>query len=137
MLWFFFSKLRIANRILVLLNPYHVLSFLYYRGVAIVGELVSFEACMDLMDLLYEKEETSILYRSPRSLATAILAWSQTLVIWIYKTLFYVLFLRYLFRLLHMSSQYLYRDGSFLFFTGVSLYLLLNIFSVNDCIESF
>ncbi|KAJ0095194.1 hypothetical protein Patl1_15658 [Pistacia atlantica] len=50
------------------------------KEVAKVGELVSFEACMDLMDLLYEKEEMSTLYRSPRSLATAILAWSQTLV---------------------------------------------------------
>ncbi|KAJ0038750.1 hypothetical protein Pint_22506 [Pistacia integerrima] len=51
------------------------------KEVAKVGELVSFEACMDLMDLLYEKEEMSTLYRSSRSLATAILAWSQTLVI--------------------------------------------------------
>ncbi|XP_031260184.1 cyclin-J18 [Pistacia vera] len=43
------------------------------KEVAKVGELVSFEACMDLMDLLYEKEEMSTLYRSSRSLATAIL----------------------------------------------------------------
>lgn len=35
---------------------------------------MKFEACMDIMDLLYEKEETSVLYRSPRSLAASILA---------------------------------------------------------------
>ncbi|KAK2635633.1 hypothetical protein Ddye_030425 [Dipteronia dyeriana] len=44
-----------------------------FKEVARVGEFVSFEACMDLMDLLYEKEETSILYRSPRSLAASVL----------------------------------------------------------------
>ncbi|CAA2997762.1 Hypothetical predicted protein [Olea europaea subsp. europaea] len=43
------------------------------REVARVGEHVKFEACMDIMDLLYEKEETSVLYRSPRSLAASIL----------------------------------------------------------------
>ncbi|KAL5827695.1 hypothetical protein ACOSQ3_019539 [Xanthoceras sorbifolium] len=44
-----------------------------FKEVARAGELVSFEACMDLMDVLYEKEETLILYRSPRSLAASIL----------------------------------------------------------------
>ncbi|KAM7463368.1 hypothetical protein LguiA_031489 [Lonicera macranthoides] len=44
------------------------------KGVAKVGEHVTFEACMDIMDLLYEKEETSIHYSSPRSLAASILA---------------------------------------------------------------
>ncbi|KAK1551870.1 hypothetical protein Q3G72_006295 [Acer saccharum] len=44
-----------------------------FKEVARVGEFVSFEACMDLMDLLYEKEETTILYRSPRSLAASVL----------------------------------------------------------------
>lgn len=43
------------------------------RGVAKVGELINFEACMEIMDLLYEKEETTFLYRSPRSLAASIL----------------------------------------------------------------
>jgi hypothetical protein len=43
------------------------------RGVAKVGELINFEACMEIMDLLYEKEETSFLYRSPHSLAASIL----------------------------------------------------------------
>ncbi|WRX13207.1 Cyclin [Theobroma cacao] len=32
--------------------------FIRFKGMAKVGELVSFEACMDVMDLLYEKEET-------------------------------------------------------------------------------
>jgi len=43
------------------------------RGVAKVGEFINFEACMKIMDLLYEKEETTFLYRSPRSLAASIL----------------------------------------------------------------
>ncbi|XP_019459750.1 PREDICTED: cyclin-J18 isoform X3 [Lupinus angustifolius] len=43
------------------------------KGVAKVGELINFEACMEVMDLLYEKEETSLLYRSPHSLAASIL----------------------------------------------------------------
>ncbi|KAK9222941.1 hypothetical protein WN944_011382 [Citrus x changshan-huyou] len=47
---------------------------LQFKGVAKVGELLRFEACMYLMDLLYEKEETSTLYRSPRSLAASTLA---------------------------------------------------------------
>lgn len=51
------------------------LSILYgFRGVARVGQLVNFEASMDIMDLLYEKEETSPLYYSPRNLAASILA---------------------------------------------------------------
>lgn len=43
------------------------------REVAKVGELLDFEACMDMMDLLYMKEETSVLYRSSTSLAASIL----------------------------------------------------------------
>ncbi|KAE8661492.1 Cyclin-J18 [Hibiscus syriacus] len=48
--------------------------FVQFNGVAKVGELVSFEACMDVMDFLYENEETSLLFSSPYSLAAAILA---------------------------------------------------------------
>ncbi|CAK9170487.1 unnamed protein product [Ilex paraguariensis] len=44
------------------------------KGVARVGEHLSFEACMDIMDILYEKEDMSVLYSSPRSLAACILA---------------------------------------------------------------
>ncbi|KAL7132242.1 hypothetical protein ABFS83_12G058600 [Erythranthe nasuta] len=40
--------------------------------VARVGEHVKFEACMDVMDLLYENEETSVLYSSPQALAASI-----------------------------------------------------------------
>ncbi|TQD76059.1 hypothetical protein C1H46_038412 [Malus baccata] len=36
-----------------------------FRGVAKVGELVYFEAGMDIMDLLYEKEEILMLYTNP------------------------------------------------------------------------
>ncbi|RYR32178.1 hypothetical protein Ahy_A10g046778 [Arachis hypogaea] len=46
------------------------------RGVAKAGELINFEACMEIMDLLYEKEETSLLCTyscPPHSLAASIL----------------------------------------------------------------
>ncbi|KAH7840218.1 hypothetical protein Vadar_014243 [Vaccinium darrowii] len=48
--------------------------FVEFEGVARVGQLVNFEAAMDIMDLVYEKEETSTLYYSPRNLAASILA---------------------------------------------------------------
>ncbi|KAI5397261.1 hypothetical protein KIW84_063182, partial [Lathyrus oleraceus] len=51
------------------------------KGVAKVGELISFEACMEIMDLLYEKEETSFLYRSPHSLAASILVVSYLMTV--------------------------------------------------------
>ncbi|XP_006492297.1 cyclin-J18 isoform X3 [Citrus sinensis] len=54
---------------------------LQFKGVAKVGELLRFEACMDIMDLLYEKEETSTLYRSPRSLAASILIASYLITV--------------------------------------------------------
>ncbi|CAK9158143.1 unnamed protein product [Ilex paraguariensis] len=44
------------------------------RGVARVGEHLSFDTRMNIMDILYEKEETSVLHSSPRSLAACILA---------------------------------------------------------------
>ncbi|XP_057740936.1 cyclin-J18 isoform X2 [Arachis stenosperma] len=46
------------------------------KGVAKAGELINFEACMEIMDLLYEKEETSLLCTyscPPHSLAASIL----------------------------------------------------------------
>ncbi|MED6109663.1 Cyclin-J18 [Stylosanthes scabra] len=46
------------------------------KGVAKIGELINFEACMEIMDLLYEKEETSLLYNyssPPHCLAASIL----------------------------------------------------------------
>ncbi|KAI3909699.1 hypothetical protein MKW98_014116 [Papaver atlanticum] len=43
------------------------------RKLARVGDLVKLEACMDIMDVLYETEETSVLYNSPDFLAAAIL----------------------------------------------------------------
>ncbi|PSR90975.1 Cyclin-J18 like [Actinidia chinensis var. chinensis] len=52
-----------------------------FKGVARVGKLVNFEACMDIMDLLYEKEETSTLYNSPRYLAASILVASYVITV--------------------------------------------------------
>lgn len=59
----------------------HLFCLLVFRGVAKVGEVLDFEACMDIMDLLYEREETSIRYSSPCSLAASILACSFFFVI--------------------------------------------------------
>lgn len=55
-------------------TAYIVFCIFEFRGVAKNGELIDFEACMDIMDLLYEKEETSVLYSSPRTLAASTLA---------------------------------------------------------------
>ncbi|KAM0057297.1 putative cyclin [Helianthus debilis subsp. tardiflorus] len=42
--------------------------------VATIGDHMNLEVCMDIMDLLYEKEETTTLYTSSHSLAASILA---------------------------------------------------------------
>ncbi|XP_027913235.1 cyclin-J18 isoform X2 [Vigna unguiculata] len=54
-----------------------------FKGVARVGELISIEVCMDIMDLLYEKEEMSVHFRSPKSLAASILKWEFPLLAWV------------------------------------------------------
>ncbi|KAA0032145.1 cyclin-J18 isoform X2 [Cucumis melo var. makuwa] len=53
----------------------------HFKEVAKVGELVNWEACMDVMDLLYEREETSVFYGSPCSLAAAILVASYLITV--------------------------------------------------------
>ncbi|XP_027913236.1 cyclin-J18-like isoform X3 [Vigna unguiculata] len=52
-----------------------------FKGVARVGELISIEVCMDIMDLLYEKEEMSVHFRSPKSLAASILVTSYVITV--------------------------------------------------------
>ncbi|XP_022633295.1 cyclin-J18 [Vigna radiata var. radiata] len=52
-----------------------------FRGVAKVGELISIEVCMDIMDLLYEKEDMSVHFRSPKSLAASILVTSYVITV--------------------------------------------------------
>ncbi|TQE10624.1 hypothetical protein C1H46_003737 [Malus baccata] len=54
---------------------------LQLKGVAKVGELVNFEAGMDIMDLLYEKEETSMPYTNPCSLGASILTCLQNRIL--------------------------------------------------------
>lgn len=49
------------------------------KEVATVGDHLNIEVCMDIMDLLYEKEETSTLYSSPHSLAASILVASYVI----------------------------------------------------------
>ncbi|KAK9091409.1 hypothetical protein Sjap_024586 [Stephania japonica] len=44
-----------------------------FREISTIGGLVNFEACMDVMDLLYESEVASTLCHSPASLAAAVL----------------------------------------------------------------
>ncbi|XP_010554376.1 PREDICTED: cyclin-J18-like isoform X2 [Tarenaya hassleriana] len=62
---------------------YVILEDLYiqFKEVAKVGELLNFEACMDMMDLLYEKEEASILFGSSASLAASILVCSYIITV--------------------------------------------------------
>ncbi|KAI5677998.1 hypothetical protein M9H77_08948 [Catharanthus roseus] len=43
------------------------------KGISLTGECIKLEACCDIMDLLYEKEETFDLFSSPRSLAASVL----------------------------------------------------------------
>ncbi|XP_074345821.1 cyclin-J18 isoform X2 [Apium graveolens] len=50
-----------------------------FKGVARVGKQVNFEACMEIMDICYEKEQTSILFSSPISLAASILVASYVI----------------------------------------------------------
>ncbi|XP_056165099.1 cyclin-J18 isoform X2 [Syzygium oleosum] len=52
-----------------------------FKEVAAVGKLLSFQACTDVMDLLYEKEEMTRLYRSPRPLAASILVCSYLMTV--------------------------------------------------------
>ncbi|KAF5442921.1 hypothetical protein F2P56_035528 [Juglans regia] len=54
--------------------------YIQFKGVAKVGELLNFEACMDIMDLVYEKEETSLLHSS-RLLAASILVASYVITV--------------------------------------------------------
>ncbi|EXC05034.1 hypothetical protein L484_019282 [Morus notabilis] len=51
------------------------------KEVARVGDLVNFEACMDIMDLLYEKEKMSSGYCSPCSLAASTLVASYVITV--------------------------------------------------------
>jgi len=71
------------------------------RAVAKVGELISIEVCMDIMDLLYEKEEMSVHFRSPKSLAASILVYSL-LLISKFQVIYYCKVLTYICRLRHM-----------------------------------
>ncbi|KAI8004570.1 Cyclin-J18 [Camellia lanceoleosa] len=52
-------------------------------GIATVGKLVNFEACTDIMDLLYEKDHTSALHNSPKYLAALMLACAFTFLIFV------------------------------------------------------
>ncbi|XP_010513926.1 PREDICTED: cyclin-J18 isoform X2 [Camelina sativa] len=55
--------------------------FIQFKEVSKVGELLNFEACMEMMDLLYEIEETSLLYQSSTSLAASILVSSYIITV--------------------------------------------------------
>ncbi|KAJ8774770.1 hypothetical protein K2173_017216 [Erythroxylum novogranatense] len=51
------------------------------KGMAKVGELVNLEACMDIMDLLYETEDSSLLYSCSLSLAASTLVASYVITV--------------------------------------------------------
>ncbi|GMN38324.1 hypothetical protein TIFTF001_007561 [Ficus carica] len=51
------------------------------KEVAKIGDLVNFEACMDILDLLYEKEKMSTAFCSPSSLAASILVASYVITV--------------------------------------------------------
>ncbi|KAK7834974.1 cyclin-j18 [Quercus suber] len=61
-------------------NAFVFLEELYFqfKEVAKLGEVLNFEACIDIMDLLYERDETSVLYSSPRSLAASVASYVIT-----------------------------------------------------------
>ncbi|KAH6771035.1 cyclin J18, partial [Perilla frutescens var. hirtella] len=52
-----------------------------FKAVAQVGEHVKFDACMEIMDLLYENEETSVLYSSPEALAASVVVVAYTITV--------------------------------------------------------
>ncbi|KAL9996757.1 putative cyclin [Helianthus debilis subsp. tardiflorus] len=51
------------------------------KEVATIGDHMNLEVCMDIMDLLYEKEETTTLYTSSHSLAASILVASYVIMV--------------------------------------------------------
>ncbi|GFQ03165.1 cyclin-j18 [Phtheirospermum japonicum] len=62
------------------------------KAVARVGEHVQYEACMDIMDLLYENEETtSLIHSSPQALAASILVVAYVITVPLQKWEFPVL----------------------------------------------
>lgn len=51
------------------------------KGVAQIGEYVKLGDCLDIMDILYEKEETMVLYNSPCSLAASVLVVAYVIMV--------------------------------------------------------
>lgn len=51
----------------------------HFRELSKFGELVSFDVCFEIMDLLYETEEATMLFASPCSLAASILVVAYTI----------------------------------------------------------
>lgn len=47
--------------------------FIHFRELSKLGELLRFDVCMEIMDLLYETEDTSMLFEAPYPLAASIL----------------------------------------------------------------
>ena len=83
---------------------HNISCFCKYREVATVGDHLNIEVCMDIMDLLYEKEETSTLYSSPHSLAASILVCFSLFFIQISMIYFYLIRLSSCFLLLQVAS---------------------------------
>ncbi|KAI7991431.1 Serine/threonine-protein phosphatase 2A 65 kDa regulatory subunit A beta isoform [Camellia lanceoleosa] len=74
-------RLEFRSPSLILMGHNYILY--EFRGIATVGKLVNFEACTDIMDLLYEKDHTSALHNSPKYLAALMLACAFTFLIFV------------------------------------------------------
>jgi len=46
---------------------------IHFREISKLGDLLDLDVCMEILDILYENEDTSLLFNSPRSLAASTL----------------------------------------------------------------
>lgn len=46
---------------------------MHFREISKIGELLDLDVCMEILDILYETEDTSLLFNSPCSLAASTL----------------------------------------------------------------
>lgn len=101
------------------LAPANSNSFSERRGLSKLGELVALDVCMEIMDLLYEAEDASLLFQAPCALAASTLVCSAVKKLSQFAALLILTRLFLLIRLLRTSSRSLSSDGSFRFFLGV------------------
>jgi hypothetical protein len=95
------------------------------REISKIGDLLNMDVCMEILDILYETEDSSWLFNSPCQLAASALVcylMQHFVTEILYRLLNYDLYdVSFLFRLLHMPYQFLSRDGSSQSFLGLRL----------------